>query len=42
MPYTNPAYARDLAKGTTTVFSHGDAMNGIKGSEFYRSFGDEP
>ncbi|MUO30058.1 DUF4150 domain-containing protein [Agrobacterium vitis] len=42
VPYTNTAYARDLAKGTTTVFSHGGAMNGIKGSEFYRSFGDEP
>lgn len=42
VPYTNVAYARDLAKGTRTVFSHGGAMNGIKGSEFYRSFGDEP
>ncbi|MGO7990411.1 PAAR-like domain-containing protein [Rhizobium leguminosarum] len=42
VPYTNIAYARDLAKGTRTVFSHGGAMNGIKGSEFYRSFGDEP
>ncbi|MCF1434270.1 DUF4150 domain-containing protein [Agrobacterium vitis] len=42
VPYTNTAYARDLAKGTTTVFSHGGAMNGITGSEFYRSFGDEP
>lgn len=42
IPYTNTAYARDLAKGTTTVFSHGGAMNGVKGSEFYRSFGDEP
>ncbi|THF50762.1 DUF4150 domain-containing protein [Allorhizobium terrae] len=42
VPYTNTAYARDLAKGTTTVFSHGGAMNGIKGSEFFRSFGDEP
>jgi hypothetical protein len=42
VPYTNVAYARDLAKGTTTVFSHGGAMNGVKGSEFYRSFGDEP
>jgi hypothetical protein len=42
IPYTNTAYARDLAKGTTTVFSHDGAMNGIKGSEFSRSFGDEP
>jgi hypothetical protein len=42
IPYTNVAYSRDLAKGTTTVFSHGGAMNGVKGSEFYRSFGDEP
>lgn len=42
VPYTNVAYSRDLAKGTVTVFSHGGAMNGVKGSEFYRSFGDEP
>jgi hypothetical protein len=42
VPYTNVAYSRDLAKGTRSVFSHGGAMNGIKGSEFYRSFGDEP
>jgi len=42
VPYTNTAYARDLEKGTTTVFSHGGAMNGVKGSEFSRSFGDEP
>ena len=42
VPYTNVAYSRDLAKGTVTVFSHGGAMNGVKRSEFYRSFGDEP
>ncbi|WP_349041098.1 PAAR-like domain-containing protein [Agrobacterium sp. SORGH_AS 787] len=42
LPYANVAYSRDLAKGTVTVFSHGGAMNGVKGSEFYRSFGDEP
>ncbi|QND51897.1 DUF4150 domain-containing protein [Phyllobacterium sp. 628] len=42
VPYTNIAFARDLAKGTTTVLSHGGAMNGIKGSEFSISYGDEP
>ncbi|WP_349963083.1 DUF4150 domain-containing protein [Rhizobium sp. ZPR3] len=42
VPYTNVAYARDLADGTTTVFSHGGAMNGVKGSKFAISFGDEP
>ncbi|MGV1952814.1 hypothetical protein ACQZ44_18510 [Agrobacterium vitis] len=30
VPYTNTAYARALAKGTTTVFSHGGAMNGSR------------
>jgi hypothetical protein len=42
VPYTNVAFAKDLANGTTTVFSHGGAMNGIKGSEFAKSIGDEP
>ncbi|WP_164879675.1 PAAR-like domain-containing protein [Afifella aestuarii] len=42
LPFTNVAFARDLAKGTRTVFSHGGAMNGIKGSEFYKSIGHEP
>ena len=42
VPFVNIAFAKDLAKGTTTVFSHGGAMNGIKGSEFYKSIGDEP
>ncbi|MER0240061.1 DUF4150 domain-containing protein [Fulvimarina sp. MAC8] len=42
VPFTNVAFAKDLAKGTTTVFSHGGAMNGVKGSEFYKSIGDEP
>ncbi|NLS00075.1 DUF4150 domain-containing protein [Rhizobium sp. P38BS-XIX] len=42
VPYTNIAFARDLAKGTKTVFSHGGVMNGIKGSEFHVSYGDEP
>ncbi|MER0240398.1 PAAR-like domain-containing protein [Fulvimarina sp. MAC8] len=42
MPFTNVAFAKDLAKGTTSVFSHGGAMNGVKGSEFYKSIGDEP
>jgi hypothetical protein len=41
VPYINTAYARDLANGTISVFSHGGAMCGIKGSEFNRSFGDE-
>ncbi|MEJ6391615.1 PAAR-like domain-containing protein [Gymnodinialimonas sp. 2305UL16-5] len=41
-PFTNVAFAKDLAKGTTTVHSHGGAMCGIKGSEFSTSIGDEP
>lgn len=41
VPYTNVAYAKDLADGTVTVFSHGGAMNGIKGSRFAVSTGDE-
>ena len=41
-PFVNVAFAKDLAKGTKTVFSHGGAINGIKGSEFYKSIGDEP
>jgi hypothetical protein len=40
--FVNVAFAKDLAKGTKTVFSHGGAMNGIKGSEFSKSIGDEP
>jgi len=42
VPYDNVAYARDLENGTRTVFSHGGAMNGVKGSYFARSCGDEP
>ncbi|MGQ8630592.1 DUF4150 domain-containing protein [Agrobacterium sp. DKPNP3] len=42
VPYTNTAFARDLADGTTTVFSHGGAMNGVRGSRFAKSIGDEP
>ena len=42
VPYTNIAYSRDLEDGTTTVFSNGHAMNGIKGSRFFPSYGDEP
>lgn len=42
VPFTNVAFAKDLAKGTTTVFSHDGAMNGVKGSEFSVSIGDEP
>ncbi len=41
-PYTNVAYARDLADGTVSVHSHGGAMNGVKGSRFAVSQGDEP
>lgn len=42
VPYTNVAFARDLDGGTTTVFSHGGAMNGLKGSRFAKSTGDQP
>ncbi len=42
VPFVNVAFAKDLAKGTKTVFSHGGAMNGIKGSEFSKTIGDEP
>lgn len=42
MPFVNVAFARDLAKGTTSVRSHKGAMCGIKGSEFSISYGDEP
>jgi Domain of unknown function (DUF4150) len=42
VPFVNVAFAKDLAKGTKTVFSHSGAMNGIKGSEFSKSIGDEP
>src|SRR5690349_2525225 len=42
VPYTNVAFAATLADGTTTVLSHGGAMNGILGSQFATSIGDEP
>src|ERR1700734_1050274 len=42
VPYTNTAYATTLADGTTTVLAHGGAMNGILGSRFATSIGDEP
>lgn len=42
VPYTNTAFSRDLANGTKTVFSHGGAMNGVRGSRFAKSIGDEP
>lgn len=42
VPFPNIAYSRDLAKGTTSVKSHGGVMCGIKGSEFSVSCGDEP
>lgn len=41
VPYTNVAFAKDLRKGTESVRSHGGASNGVKGSEFYKSIGDE-
>ncbi|MGX9979070.1 DUF4150 domain-containing protein [Methylobacterium fujisawaense] len=41
-PYTNVAFGRDLYNGTVTVRSHGGAPNGVKGSEFHTSIGDEP
>lgn len=42
VPFVNVAFARDLAKGTTSVRSHQGAMCGVKGSEFSISYGDEP
>ena len=42
VPYTNIAFAKDLADGTVTVLSHNGAMNGIKGARFATSIGDEP
>ena len=42
VPYTNTAYSRDLQDGTVTVRSHGGYMNGVKGSRFFPSYGDEP
>lgn len=42
VPYVNTAYAKTLADGTTTVRSHGGAMNGVLGSRFATSIGDEP
>lgn len=42
VPYPNVAYARDLAKGTTTVMADGADMCANYGSEFSTSTGDEP
>ena len=42
IPYPNMAFARDLAKGTTTVLADGGNMIANFGSEFSRSTGDEP
>jgi Toxin PAAR-like domain len=42
VPYVNVAYAKDLIKGTTTVSVDGGNMASVKGSEFYKSTGDEP
>lgn len=41
VPFSNIAHARDLAKGSITVESHGGAMCGIKGSEFSISEADD-
>lgn len=41
-PFTNVAFAKQLAKGTKKVLSHNGAMIGLKGSEFSTSIGDEP
>ncbi len=42
IPYPNIAFARDLAKGSTTVKADGGNMIANKGSEFSKSIGDEP
>ncbi|WP_150526864.1 DUF4150 domain-containing protein [Roseibium sediminis] len=42
IPYTNIAFSKDLAKGTTSVRADKGAMCAIKGSEFSKSIGDEP
>jgi hypothetical protein len=42
VPYTNVAFAKTLADGTVTVRSNGGAMNGVLGSRFATSIGDEP
>jgi hypothetical protein len=39
--FSNTAYSKDLAKGTTTVFADGGNMIGNLGSIFARSTGDE-
>lgn len=39
--YPNIAFSKDLVKGTTTVFADGGHMCANKGSEFYKSIGDE-
>ncbi len=40
--YPNIAFSKDLVKSTTTVLADGGHMCGNKGSEFYKSIGDEP
>jgi hypothetical protein len=40
-PFSNTAYSKDLANGTTTVFADGGNMIGNFGSIFARSTGDE-
>ena len=40
-PFSNTAYSRDLARGTTTVFADGGNMIANYGSIFARSTGDE-
>ncbi len=41
LPYSNVAYSKDLAKGTTTVFADGGNMIANYGSIFAKSTGDE-
>ena len=42
MPYPNIALSADLMKGTTTVKADGGNMCANKGSELFKSTGDEP
>lgn len=42
MPYPNVTFSRDLMKGTKTVKADGGNMAANKGSEFFKSTGDEP
>ena len=41
LPYTNIAFSKDLAKGSTSVKADGESI-AIRGSEFSMSIGDDP